>query len=142
MEPKKTIPQNVADIIPHFQYIVTKENLDAFIPAIEKLEQQLAKCPKFYETDGMKEHPAIFHYFYGGTDMYICEYEPKEEKMFGFIILNGDLQNSEWGYISLAEIKFSKYLNIDYHFEEQSIEAALYKAYPNHYKKPKSLKNN
>jgi hypothetical protein len=30
-------------------------------------------------------------------------------------------------------------MNIDYHFEEQSVEAALYKQYPRHFKKPASL---
>jgi hypothetical protein len=30
-------------------------------------------------------------------------------------------------------------MNIDYHFEEQSIEAALYKKYPRHFKKLASL---
>jgi hypothetical protein len=32
-------------------------------------------------------------------------------------------------------------MNIDYHFEEQSIEAALYRRYPDHFKKPASLQN-
>jgi hypothetical protein len=30
-------------------------------------------------------------------------------------------------------------MNIDYYFEEQSIEAALYRRYPDHFKKPESL---
>jgi hypothetical protein len=59
--------------------------------------------------------------------------------MFGFVILNGDLQNAEWGYINLAEIITIPVMNIDYHFEEQNIEAALYKQYPRHFKKPRSL---
>jgi hypothetical protein len=87
----------------------------------------------------MKEHPAMFHYFYGGTDMYICEYDPNDGLLFGYTILNGDLDNSEWGYTSLAEIRGISVLNIDYHFAEQSIEAALYKQYPRHFKEPKSL---
>jgi len=59
--------------------------------------------------------------------------------MFGYGILNGDLHNSEWGYFSLEELANSKYLNIDYHFGEQSIEAALYDQYPHHFQKPQSL---
>ena len=133
-----TIPPAVAAIIPYNQLAVTKKNLHAFAAEIERLETQLAKCPKRYETYGMKEHPAIFHYFYGGTDMYICEYDQEESLMFGFVILNGDLQNAEWGYISLAEILPIPIMNIDYHFEEQSIEAALHESYPHHFKNPKA----
>ena len=116
-----------------------KRNLKEFLDGIERLETALKNCPKIGKTDGKKEHPAIFHYFYGGSDIYICEYDPEDNLMFGYGILNGDLQNSEWGYFSLEELANSKYLNIDYHFEEQSIEAALYNQYPRHFKKPKSL---
>ena len=86
----------------------------------------------------MKEHPAIFHYFYGGTDIYICEYDGINE-MFGFAILGGDLEMSEWGYFNLQELTNIAPLNIDYYFSEQSIEAALYTKYPDYYKKPESL---
>jgi len=115
----------------------TRENLGEFSDAILRLQAQLRKCPKIKETDGMKEHPAIFHYFYDTTDIFICEYDGINE-MFGFAIL-GDLEMSEWGYFSLPELTSIAPLNIDYHFKEQSIEAALYRAYPDYYKRPESL---
>jgi hypothetical protein len=52
----------------------------------------------------MKEHPAVLHYFIGGTDIFICEYDGGNE-MFGFNILNGDYEMAEFGYISLAELR-------------------------------------
>jgi hypothetical protein len=70
--------------------------------------------------------------------MYICEYD-REDTMFGYTVLNGDLQNSEWGYISRSEITGLSLLNIDYDFEEQTIEAALYRKYPHYFKKPALL---
>jgi len=138
MEVLKTIPPEVAALIPRIQLEFTGENLGEFSDAILRLQAQLQKCPKIKETDGMEEHPAVFHYFCGGTDIYICEYDHKND-MFGFAILGGDLGNSEWGYFSLQELTGIAPLNIDYHFEEQSIEAALYTAYPEYYKKPESL---
>ena len=133
-----TTAHKVAALIPHGQYAVTIEHIEAFEEALEGLEEQLKKCPNIGETDGMKEHPAIFHYFCGATDMYICEFDG-DDTMFGFTILNGDLDNSEWGYSSLSEIAGIPIMNIDYYFEEQSIEAALYRQYPKHFKKPASL---
>jgi hypothetical protein len=133
------IPPAVAALIPFSQLRVTKESPEAFADALKRLEQQLEKCPKLRATDGMNEHPAIFHYFFGGTDMYICEYDPDDSLLFGYTILNGDLENAEWGYTSLLDIRGICALNIDYHFEEQSIEAALYKQYPRFFKKPQSL---
>jgi hypothetical protein len=140
MKQQIIIHPEVAAIIPYSQLQVTVRNPEACAGPIERLKQQLSKCPKIGETDSMKEHPAIFHYFCGGTDMYICEFDGSDE-MFGFTILNGDLHNSEWGYISLSEITGIPAMNIDYHFEEQSIEAALYRKYPGHFKKPDSLEN-
>ena len=139
METLKTIPPEVAAIIPAAQLAITKRNLKEFSGAIQRLETALKKCPKIGSTDDMKEHPAIFHYFFGGCDTFVCEYNPEKGLMFGYGILNGDLRNSEWGYFSVEEFANSKYLNIDYHFPEQSIEAALYEAYPRHFKKPQSL---
>ncbi|MDR2786172.1 MAG: hypothetical protein LBB83_09695 [Treponema sp.] len=133
-----TTAHKVAALIPHGQYTATIEHIEAFEEALERLEEQLKKCPKLGATDGMKEHPAIFHYFCGTTDIYICEFDG-EDTLFGFTILNGDLFNSEWGYTSLSEITAIPVMNIDYYFEEQSIEAARYLQYPHHFKKPASL---
>jgi hypothetical protein len=133
-----TTAHKVAGLIPNGQYAVTIEHIEAFEDALNRLEKQLEKCPKLGETDGMKEHPAIFHFFCGGTDIYICEYDGDDD-MFGYTILNDDLDNSEWGYTSLSEIISIPPMNIDYYFDEQTIEAALYRRYPGHFKKPASL---
>jgi len=134
-----TIPEAVAALIPCGQLYVTKRNIKEFQDAIHRLEIALKLCPKIGATNGAKEHPAIFHYFYGGSDFYVCEYDPQDGLMFGYGILGGDLPNSEWGYFSVSEFSQSKHLNIDYHFPVQTIEAALYTAYPKHFKKPQSL---
>jgi hypothetical protein len=44
------------------------------------------------------------HFFIGGCDCYIAEYDG-EDIFWGFAILNGDFQNAEWGYISFSELK-------------------------------------
>jgi len=56
----KTIPPEVAALIPAVQLIIKKENLSAFQDGIEHLAFQLQKCPNIGETDNMKEHPAYF----------------------------------------------------------------------------------
>jgi len=138
MENLNTIPPAVAVLIPTAQRQFTKEHFLAFSETIKQLETLLEKCPKIGETDGLKEHPAIFHYFTGYTDFYICEYD-RNDLMFGYSILNGDLENSEWGYISLSELTAITSLNLNYLLIEKSIEAALYTAYPDYFKKPLSL---
>ena len=138
MENIYTIPPEVAALIPKAQLQVTQKNLWEYTREIKRLETSLHKCPKIGETDGMKEHPAIFHYFHGATDFYICEYDGND-LMYGFAILGGDLPNSEWGYFSLSELAETASLNIDYYWIDKSIEAALYNSYPRYFKMPQSL---
>ena len=132
------IPEAVAALIPCGQLQVTRSKIRVFQEPLHRLLVALRLCPKIGATERAKEHPAIFHYFFGGTDIYICEFDGKD-LMFGYTILNGNLQNSEWGYTSLSEITSIPQFNIDYHFPAQTIEAALYTAYPDYFKKPQSL---
>jgi hypothetical protein len=142
MQQTLTAAHKAAGLIPNAQYAVTIEHFEEFEEVLETLEKQLEKCPALGETDGQRalgrEHPAMFHYFCGSTDIYICEFDGIDT-MFGYAILNGDVYNAEWGYSSLAEITSIPQMNIDYYFEEQSIEAALYRKYPRYFKKPASL---
>jgi hypothetical protein len=134
----KIIPPAVSALIPTNQLMVTMENLQEHKYGIDRLIASLKNCPKLGETDGLAEHPAIFHYFYGATDIYICEFD-REDTMFGYCILAGDLTNSEWGYFSLTELVRNVLYNIDYYWTDQSIEAALYNSYPKYFKMPKSF---
>jgi hypothetical protein len=126
-----------AKLIPRSQLIATREMQEAHREVIERINAQVPNIPKLGETDGMKEHPAALHYFYGGTDIYISEWDG-EDLLFGFTILNGDLECSEFGYTSLEEIRCIDLFNLDYYFAVQSIEYARYKKYPAYFKKPVS----
>jgi hypothetical protein len=66
-----TTGHKAAALIPHAQYAVTIEYRETFEEALKQLEIQLEKCPKIGGTEDMKEHPAIFHYFCGATDIYL-----------------------------------------------------------------------
>ena len=138
METLKTIPSALAALIPSWQLEYIQKNMDGFLDEIEYLETRLKNCPKIGKTEGKKEHPVIFHYRFRETHIYVCEFDG-DDLFFGYAILNGDLHNSEWGYSSLSEIKNIPHFKIDFYFKEQSIEAALYTAYPNYFKKPPSL---
>ena len=85
-------------------------------------KQRLTKIPKLYETEHvpLKEKLIYLHFFIGGCDWYVAEYDGKD-LFWGFAILNNDLQNAEWGYISFSElksIKIQNWLEIDCETEE------------------------
>ena len=73
----------------------------------EPTEEELRKLPKLYETEevSLEEKLIHMHFFIGGCDWYISEYDQDNHLFFGYAILNNDLQNSEWGYISYDELR-------------------------------------
>ena len=70
---------------------------------------RLAQIPRLYETEHqpIKEKLIYLHFFIGGCDWYIAEYDGKDT-FFGYVILNHDYQNAEWGYFSFNELKSIK----------------------------------
>ena len=68
--------------------------------------KQLDRIPRLYETEHIpaEEKLIYFHFFIGGCDWYITEYDG-DDLFFGFAILNGDYEMAEWGYVSFAELK-------------------------------------
>lgn len=82
----------------------------------EPTASQLARIPKLYGTEKTKPEDKLIylHFFIGGCDWYIAEYDG-ENLLFGFAILNQDYQMAEWGDISFAELKSIKigWLEID-----------------------------
>ncbi|KAB2890961.1 MAG: DUF2958 domain-containing protein [Desulfobulbaceae bacterium] len=83
---------------------------------------QLDSIPRLYATESipLAEKLVHLHFFIGGCDWYIVEYDG-EDLFFGYTILNGDIVNAEWGYISFSELQSIKIgfveIDCDLHWE-------------------------
>jgi hypothetical protein len=80
-------------------------------------KETLDKIPRLYETENipLQEKLIHLHFFIGGCDWCIAEFDG-EDIFWGFVILNDDFVNAEWGYVSfneLREIKIDGWLEID-----------------------------
>ena len=53
-----------------------------------------------------EKHPLAFKYTVGTSSFYFSEWDGGDE-LFGYVVLNGNTQDSEWGYTSLEELKNS-----------------------------------
>ncbi len=82
----------------------------------EPSRERLSKIPRLYETEEipLEEKAIHLHFFMAGCDWFVAEYDG-EDLFWGFAVLNGDLQNAEWGYISFGELKELKlkWLEVD-----------------------------
>ena len=69
-------------------------------------KEQLDRIPRLYETENVPTEEKLIHlhFFIGGCDWYVSEYDG-DDLFFWFAILNSDFEMAEWGYISFAELK-------------------------------------
>jgi hypothetical protein len=65
----------------------------------------LATTPRLYATEHLPLQDKVIHlhFFIGGCDWYIAEFDG-DDLFWGFAILNNDFINAEWGYISFSEL--------------------------------------
>ncbi len=73
----------------------------------EPTDKELARLPNLYETEEVAARDKLIHmhFFLGGCDWYVAEYGQADRLFFGYAILNEDLQNAEWGYMSFDELR-------------------------------------
>jgi hypothetical protein len=79
-------------------------------------QEHLARLPGLYQTEyiPLMDKLIHLHFFIGGCDWYIAE--ASDDILWGFVIINNDYRNAEWGYVSLNELKAVKvgWVEIDF----------------------------
>jgi hypothetical protein len=90
------------------------EEGEFFRAMLKTLTATIAGMPNAYDTDGRGDGAtAILHYFTPSSDWWIVEKDAgsaddpvpgMQVQAFGFACLNGDTDNAESGYISIAEL--------------------------------------
>lgn len=100
---------------------------------IAKIAMQITTDDELVNNDGT--HKVGFHYFVGNSDFYISEIK-SDGTVFGYTILNGDVEMAEWGYQNIEEIiNVSQWIEMDYHVPEgMTIERMLEEKYPEYYR--------
>ena len=94
------------------------EEREGAVEIVERLRKVIEEMPETYQTEGTKTPDKIvyLHYFSSSSDWYIAEKDKgypddapedkgKQLQAYGYTILNGDLINAEWGFISIEELR-------------------------------------
>jgi hypothetical protein len=120
-------------LMPHSQSMAVRSitDIDEGRDAIANLLQALKDIPKLYAQDEKgKNAIAYMHYFGPSSDWYITEFDPNTNEAFGYVILNGDCQNSEFGYIDVQQFKKHPSINLDQYWKYKTINEILEKECP------------
>lgn len=131
----KDLSPKLKKIMPKSQQLAIAGNVE-LEDVIVRLNKQIDEIPKLYTIDKeygkykkdlpKNETPISFsdfaiakaHFFLGGTDWYVLEWDGNDT-IYGYCILNGDIQNAEYGYTSLTEInsvKINKMFGVELDF--------------------------
>lgn len=140
--PKITLSPLLQELMPKHQqqYLreLSEEGRKELTSVIQELEQQVKTIKKSQENSSVKMVKA--HYFYAGSDWYVTEYMGNGE-VYGYALLNDDVQMSEWGYMSIAEFNEVGRVEMDFHWTPKPMDEVLYKRDPSFFPKPKSMKS-
>lgn len=137
------IPKLVEKIMNNTQKSIVRQS-EEFEQVVLDIEKNVKGLPKlyFYEKelnrrrkegelnlDAKQVHVAHLHYFIGGSDWYITEWDGKDT-FFGYTILNNDYEYAEFGYISLSELlsykgKFNSVIELDFYWTPATISDIL-----------------
>lgn len=74
-------------------------------------------------------------YFFGDSDWYVLD-RSGEDQYFGYVILNGDTQMSELGYIDIAELVNHNRIELDFYWTPKPLGEVLHKRWPDDFDKP------
>ena len=138
---QKTMFENLRKIMPkHQQQLVFRE--PEYEEVLQRLEQEAKDVPKWGSTakQTMDELTVHLHYFYGGSDWYILEWDRANNLFFGYVILNGDVMMSELGSISVDELVNTPPIELDFYWDKAPLAEVLYRKDPDYFPEPKGAK--
>ncbi len=85
----------------------------------QQTPKRLASIPDLYETEStpLKDKLIHCHFFLLNSDWYVAEFNGTDT-FWGFVVLNGDLLNAEWGYFTLRKLDQLNVRGFEIEFDE------------------------
>lgn len=87
-------------LVPTWQLVLMNDDSKAKATALTE------QTPLLYATEDVEANDKVIqlHYTVDGCHWWICEVNPDDQIGFGFVVLNGDWDYAEWGYIPIDEL--------------------------------------
>lgn len=147
---KVNLPENVKLFMPlHQQAIVSDPDYNAgYKEVIERLDMEIGEIPQqeqsftgvqIREKGSLKDCLMVYaHFFYGGCDWFILDWDRQDGILFCYAILNGDTQMSELGSAFLSDLTGDGRIELDFHWSRCSLAEALHDKYPGDFPAPRA----
>ena len=127
---EKIVPKNMLASIKETKESWERGDSDDIFEHYENLIEGYREIPNLYFQDGKGKNAVVYlHYFYGGSDWYITELNKETNEAYGYAILDGDIQNSAFGYMSLSEFADS-IIDLDLYWSFKTLNEIFENKYP------------
>jgi hypothetical protein len=118
----------LSDFVSTSQLRATRNFIGEHREVGERLTQIIENMPAVYGQENVKSQDKIvyLHYFKGGSDWYIVEKdsEPEQLQAYGYVILNGDEEMAEWGYVDITAL-LELQVELDFYFEPKKFSEVM-----------------
>ena len=126
----RKLPLNIQKFMPLVQQrIISGSN--EFEEVIKRLDKELEEIPNDYQSKTV-----YAHFFYGWCDWFVLSWDRKNEIIFCYVILNGDVEMSELGDVWLPELVNNSRIELYFYWEKKSLSQAKYEKYSDYFPKP------
>lgn len=116
----KFTPEAVTLIPKHQLKVVKNVGNKEFEQTIIDINNIVARIPKLYGQDGIKDKMVYLHYFYGDQDWFVTELDKSTGECFGYADLG---YGAELGYMSIPEFVSNGKVELDFYFEPKKWSA-------------------
>lgn len=118
--PEYQLPEILKKVMPIHQQKYLKEiHYSEHINQLNRLAEAANQLKA--RNDNGKDTIMYLHYFYGGADWYISEWQKSDDIFFGFANLNDDI-NAEWGSVFRKELTEHRHIELDFYFNPKAIK--------------------
>jgi hypothetical protein len=94
---------------------------------VKDLDKTNSSMPEPYGSEEVENKLAYLHYFNSSSDWYIIEKDNDgtQKQAYGWVILNGDTINAEYGYVDIDTLIKMKGVELDFYFEPTPIKQII-----------------
>ncbi len=124
------LPVNIQKFMPLVQQLIISGS-DEFEEITERLDKELEEIPDDYQSETV-----YAHFFFGGCDWFVLSWDRKNEIIYCYAILNGDVEMSELGDTWIPDLVNNGKVELDFYWDKQPLAKALYDKYPDYFPKP------
>ena len=136
------LPRNIVKFMPLHQQTIVKEHHKEYKSIVERLDKEIQSIPDtpqqpLHNQGASHDRYLVYaHFFFGGYDWFVLDWDRENDILFGYAIINGDVEMSELGTTLLSDLIHYPLVELDFYWNKCTLAEALHDKYPSYFSEP------